>query len=404
MSDRYRRRLRIAYVYDALYPFLMGGAERRFLELAQRLSNRHEVHYITWQFWDGPADTTQDGIALHGVGAPARMYGADGKRTVREAVSFAARLMPAVRGGRYDVIDCAATPYVPLYACSLAARFTKTRIVATWHEFWGEHWEEYLGHRGRVARLARSTEAGAVRLGDRQVAVSPFTADRLADAGLPEERIRVVGNGLPLEAFATARSSGVTSDIVFVGRLIEDKRVDLLIDAVDRLRAEFPTLRCLVIGDGPERRQLEAQVAELGLGQQVWFLGHVSEAEKLSLLKASQILVLPSVREGFGIAAVEGQAAGLVPIVIRSPFSAAPGLIRDGVDGLVCDPSADALAGALRSLLGDQFRMDFMRAAATQSAQRWDWDRVALEMEQVYLEVARPEESAEARLRRLSWR
>jgi len=48
--------------------------------------------------------------------------------------------------------------------------------------------------------------------------------------------------------------------------------------------------------------------------------------------------------------------------------------------------------------------MDLMRAAATQSAQRWDWDRVALEMEQVYLEVARPEESAEARLRRLSWR
>jgi glycosyltransferase involved in cell wall biosynthesis len=347
---------------------------------------------------------TQDGIALHGVGAPQRMYGADGKRTVHEAVSFAARLMPAVRGGRYDVIDCAATPYVPLYACSLAARFTKTRVVATWHEFWGDHWEEYLGHRGMVARLARSTEAGAVRLGDRQVAVSPFTADRLADAGLPEERIRVVGNGLPLEAFATARSSGVTSDIVFVGRLIEDKRVDLLIDAVDRLRAEFPTLRCLVIGDGPERRQLEAQVAELGLGQQVWFLGHVSEAEKLSLLKASQILVLPSVREGFGIAAVEGQAAGLVPIVIRSPFSAAPGLIRDGVDGLVCDPSPDALAAALRSLLGDQFRMDLMRAAATQSAQRWDWDRVSLEMEQVYLEVAQPEESAEARLRRLSWR
>jgi glycosyltransferase involved in cell wall biosynthesis len=243
-----------------------------------------------------------------------------------------------------------------------------------------------------------------VRLGDRQVAVSPFTADRLADAGLPEDRIRVVGNGLPLEAFANARSFGVTSDVVFVGRLIEDKRVDLLIDAVDRLRAEFPTLRCLLIGDGPERRQLEAQVAELNLGQQVWFLGHVSEAEKLSLLKASRILVLPSVREGFGIAAVEGQAAGLVPIVIRSPFSAAPGLIRDGVDGLVCDPSPDALTAALRSLLGDQFRMGLMRAAATQSAQRWDWDRVSLEMEQVYLEVAQPEESAEARLRRLSWR
>jgi glycosyltransferase involved in cell wall biosynthesis len=404
VNDRYRRRLKIAYVYDALYPYLMGGAERRFHELAERLSDRHDVHYITWTFWDGPSEVSRDGITLRGVGKPARMYGADGKRTVREAASFAARIVPAIRSRRYDIIDCSATPYLPLYACWLAARTTRTPVVATWHEFWGEHWEEYLGHRGRVARVARSTEARAIRLGDRQVAVSPFTADRLTDAGLAEDRIQVVGNGLPLEQFAAAHSSLVTSDVVFVGRLIEDKRVDLLIDTVARLRGEFPTLRCLIIGDGPERRRLEAQVAELNLGQQVWFLGHVSEAEKLSLLKASQILVLPSVREGFGIAAVEGQAAGLVPIVIRSPFSAAPGLIRDGVDGLVCDPTVDALAATLRSLLSDQFRMDLMRAAATESAKRWDWDRVALEMERIYLQVARPEESPEARLRRLSWR
>lgn len=403
MSDPLRRRLRIAYVYDALYPHLMGGGERRFHELAHRLSDQHEVHYITWQFWDGPSDTSQDGVVLHGVGPPPVMYGPDGKRTVREAISFAARLMPAVRARRYDVIDCAATPYVPLYACWLAARTTGARLVATWHEFWGDHWEEYLGHRGNLARLARWAEAGAVRLGDRQVAVSSFTADRLTDAGLGEHNLRVVGNGLPLDAFASARSSMVTSDIVFVGRLIEDKRVDLLIEAAHRLRAEFPSLRSLVIGDGPERRQLEAHVAALNLGQQVWFLGHVSEVEKVSLLKASRVLVLPSVREGFGIAAVEGQAAGLVPIVIRSPHSAAPALVRDGVDGLVCDPTADALAEALRSLLADPFRMALMRAAASQSAQRWDWDRVAQQMEEVYLDVA-PEESREARLRRLSWR
>lgn len=403
MSDRHRR-LKIAYVYDALYPHLMGGAERRFYELALRLADRHDVHYITWTFWDGPSETTRDGIALHGVGKPERMYGADGKRTVREAVSFAARIMPAIRGGRYDIIDCSATPYVPLYSCWLAARSVRTPVVATWHEFWGEHWKEYLGHRGKVARVARSAEARAIRLGDRQVAVSPFTADRLTDAGLPEEQIQIVGNGLPLEEFAAAHSSLVTSDVVFVGRLIEDKRVDLLIDAVAQLRGDFPTLRCLVIGDGPERPRLEAQVAALGLGQLVWFLGHVIEAEKLSLLKASQILVLPSVREGFGIAAVEGQAAALVPIVIRSPFSAAPGLIRDGVDGLVCDPTVDALAGALRSLLADQSRMELMRTAATAAAKRWDWDRVAFEMERVYLDVARPEKSPDVHLRRLSWR
>lgn len=403
MRER-RRRLRIAYVYDALYPFLLGGGEKRFHELSTRLAERHEVHYITWQFWDGPPDVVRDGIGYHAVGPPEELYGADGKRTVREALAFAARVAPAVRRGAYDVIDCAATPYPPVYAAWLATRLTRTRVVATWHEFWGEHWHAYLGHRGRLARVARWTEAGAVRLGDVHVAVSPFTAERLVAAGLSRERIRIVANGLPLDEFAAARPALAVSDVVFVGRLIEDKRVDLLIDAVDRLRAEFPAIRCLVIGDGTDRPRLEARVVEKGLRHHVMFLGTVSEAEKLSLLKASKILVLPSVREGFGIAAVEGQAAGLVPVVVRSPHSAAPGLIHDGVDGLVCEPTDAGLAAALRSLLSDQLRMDLMRAAAAESAKRWDWNHLAEDMERIYLEVARPEESPEARLRRLSWR
>lgn len=403
MRER-RRRLRIAYVYDALYPYLLGGGEKRYHELSSRLAERHEVHYITWQFWDGPRDVFRDGIAYHAVGPPEELYGADGKRTVREAVAFAARLGPVVRSGRYDVIDCAATPYPPVYAAWLATRLTRTRLVATWHEFWGEHWNAYLDHRPQLARVARWTEAGAVRLGDIQVAVSRFTAERLAAAGLPRERIRVVGNGLPLDEFAAARPALAVSDVVFVGRLIEDKRVDLLIDAIDRLRAEFPAIRCLVIGDGTDRARLQARVVEKNLRQHVMFLGTVSEAEKLSLLKASRILVLPSVREGFGIAAVEGQAAGLVPIVVRSTHSAAQWLIHDGVDGLVCEPTDASLAAALRSLLSDPLRMDLMRAAAGESAKRWDWNRLADDMERIYLEVARPEESPDARLRRLSWR
>ena len=86
----------------------------------------------------------------------------------------------------------------------------------------------------------------------------------------------------------------------------------------------------------------------------------------------------------------------------RCPHSAASTLIHDGVDGLVCDPTPEALADAIRSLLTDPFRLALMRAAAMESAARWDWDRVTLAMERIYLEVAKPEESADARYRRLS--
>jgi glycosyltransferase involved in cell wall biosynthesis len=69
----------------------------------------------------------------------------------------------------------------------------------------------------------------------------------------------------------------------------------------------------------------------------------------------------------------------------------------------VCEPEADALAGALRSLLRDPERLRRLQSAARQAAEAWDWNRVALQMESVYLDVARPEPSA-TRVRRLSWR
>jgi glycosyltransferase involved in cell wall biosynthesis len=94
----------------------------------------------------------------------------------------------------------------------------------------------------------------------------------------------------------------------------------------------------------------------------------------------------------------------LVPLVVRGPDSAKPTMIHDGVDGLVCEPTADAMAAALGALLADPFRVALMRAAALEAVRRRDWEWVSRQMETVYLEAARPGESVEARARRLSWR
>ena len=244
-------RLRIALVYDALYPYVIGGAERRFHELGTRLAQRHDVHFVSWQYWDGPSRVERDGITYHGVGRAPELYGADGKRTVREAVAFATRSLPTLLRNRWDVIDCSATPYLPVFSASLAARLAGTPLVATWHEYWGEHWEEYLPDRPIVATVARWLEARAARLGNQVVSVSGFTARRMR--ALDAE---VVPNGLPMEQIAAARPADEHSDLLYAGRLIDEKRVDLVIDAVARLTERFPTLRCTIVGDGPERARL----------------------------------------------------------------------------------------------------------------------------------------------------
>ena len=133
--------MKIAYVYDGLYPYLKGGAERRYFELASRLSARHEVHYITWRHWGAARSARHGGFTVHGVGTPRPFYGEDGKRTVGEAAEFALRLLPVLRKQRYDVIDCSATPYLQLYSVWLASRSSCSPLVATLHEFWGDHWD-----------------------------------------------------------------------------------------------------------------------------------------------------------------------------------------------------------------------------------------------------------------------
>lgn len=375
--------MKIAFVYDGLYPYLKGGAERRYFELATRLSARHEVHYITWRHWGAAGSARHGGFTVHGVGAPRPFYGEDGKRTVAEAAEFALRLLPALRRRRYDVIDCSATPYLPLYSCWVAARATRTPLIATWHEFWGDHWNAYLPSRPAVAHVARLLEAGCRPLGDVRVAVSPFTARRLA-AGRGGTTARVVGNGVSLDTIKRTPPSDEPSDIIFVGRLIEDKKVDVLLQALHILVGEFPRIRCNIVGDGPEREHLERLAASLSLGENVCFAGRVQDGQTFGLMKSAKVLALPSIREGFGITVIEAQASGCVPVVARGPHTAAPDLVRDEIDGLVCEPTAESLAAGLALLLRDPARLGSMQSQAGRSAAKWDWDELARDMEDIY--------------------
>jgi glycosyltransferase involved in cell wall biosynthesis len=376
--------LRILYVYDALYPEVMGGAERRYGELASRLAVDHEVSYLTWRFWEEPGDTVRSGVRLIGVGPAPMLYGADGKRRIKEVLAFSLRIFPALLRQRVDVIDCAAVPTLPLYATWLAAKITRTPLVVTWHEYWGEHWLAYLPERPRVAQVARTLESVSRRFGQWRVAVSAFTADRLGREHT--DVLSVVANGVAASEIAAAESAAPT-DILFVGRLIDEKRVHLLLHAIARLAGARPSLRATIVGEGPERAPLTALVAELGLINNVHFTGRLPTAELHEALRGASVLVLPSAREGYGMVVTEAQAAGAVPVVTRGPATAAPSLIRDGIDGVVCDDNPDAIAAAISGLLDDPARRTRMAAAGRAAAAAVSWDRVTEQMTTIYRAV-----------------
>ena len=115
-------RLRLAFVYDARYPEHQGGAERRIHELAIRLAARHEVHLVSW---GSPMDAPRPeltNLVLDPVGRMPALYGADGRRTIREAAAFAVRLLPVLLRLRVDVINRTAKAFPGPSRRSRAAR------------------------------------------------------------------------------------------------------------------------------------------------------------------------------------------------------------------------------------------------------------------------------------------
>lgn len=381
------RRLRIAFVYDALYPEINGGGERRNYELGKRLAARHEVTHISWDYWAGTGRVTRDGARLLAVGSPRPFYNHEGRRSIREAIAFGARIFPALLRNRFDIIDCSATPYIPLYSCWLASRLARTPLVSTWFEYWGDSWADYLPGRPVVARVAHWVEAGARRFGDVVMPISAFTARRMGlDGSSP--RVRVMGLGVSLEEIAAAPRADDAFEIVFVGRLTGYKRVDLLLGAVRELGGGSESPRCLIIGDGPDRARLERLAEELGLGRVVKFAGRLEADQMYGQMKAAKVYVQPSAREGYSLTVVEAQACGAVPVVVRSVLSAAPDLIHDGSDGLIVDATTTALAAGINELLADPQQLETMRAAAIESAGQLGWDAIAARVEEVYLKLA----------------
>jgi glycosyltransferase involved in cell wall biosynthesis len=234
----------------------------------------------------------------------------------------------------------------------------------------------HLGTRGApmlttVHGLADADYARAARLlrrSDLVVAVSQDVADRLADAGLEGERIRVVENAVPTPPVpdrAAARSAlGLPRDlpvVLCVARLAAPKRVDLLLDAWP----DVPAALLLVAGDGPDRPDLERRTTVAGLGERVDFLGDRRDVARL--LAAADLLVLPTDREGLPMTVLEAMAAG-VPVVA----SAVGGLrsFDPEVVELVAPGSARALGAAVARVLGDPARGRRLAEAASELVRR----------------------------------
>jgi glycosyltransferase involved in cell wall biosynthesis len=329
-----------------------GGAELFLERIAGGLRDRG--HQITIQSADYPGARRDEVV--------------DGVRYVRRGGRFTVYPLAALsllrqRGDHDVVVDV--QNGVPFWSPLV----TRSQVVNLTHHVHREQWPVIFGpHGARFGWWLESRAAPRVYRRSRYVTVSHATRHDLAGLGVPADAIAVVHNGHdgPAGPEPVAPRSARPMMVV-LGRLVPHKRVELAIEALAALRPELPELSLVVIGHGYWQSTLHELAERLGVASSVLFTGHVDDAYKHELLAEAWVHVMPSLKEGWGLAVVEAAAHGTPTVA----FAAAGGTLEsvsDGVTGVLVEDRAELVAAVRRLLVDAELREEYGRAAQKHAA------------------------------------
>jgi glycosyltransferase involved in cell wall biosynthesis len=211
--------------------------------------------------------------------------------------------------------------------------------------------------------------------------------------------VEVIPNGLDLTPYRADIQSVDRSQFgfsandvisIYVGRVSPEKNLSLLIRAFYGVAMTYDHVRLLVVGDGPERENLEAQVKHMNIGSKVFFTGMVDYKEIPSYLASSDIFVTPSSAETFGLSTVEAMAAGLPTLGIDAPGTG--DIIEDGITGLVTSDDLAVFTAKLVLLSTNHELRRVMGKQAFQASKKYDIQtttRILIQHYQLLVEAAK---------------
>jgi glycosyltransferase involved in cell wall biosynthesis len=340
--------VRICLVYDCLFPYTVGGAERWYRNLGERLATEgHEVTYLTLRQWERAERGEVPGVRVVAVGPRMALYTEGGRRRILPPLVFGLGVLYHLlrHGRRYDVVHTASFPYFSLLAAGATRPFARFRLVVDWHEVWSrDYWNEYLGPVG--GRIGQVVQALCLRIPQRAFCFSRVHARRLREGGVRGDVTVLEGEYAgSLEAREPLPPEPV---VVFAGRHIPEKRVPAIVPAMAALRRTAPEMRCVIFGDGPERGRVQRLVHELGLDDVVSVPGFVDAGEVQQALRRAVCMILPSRREGYGMVVIEAASVGTPSVVVCDEDNAATELIEEAVNGFIASSaSPEQLAASI---------------------------------------------------------
>jgi glycosyltransferase involved in cell wall biosynthesis len=357
-----------------------GGTERQLQQLAGALAARRVlVEILTIRRSPRWARReTVDGIPVHRLSYPkVRWLGA--LVVLAKAAAFL-----LTEGRRFDVLHVHTANLLAVVSV-LVGRVSGRPVVLKTTGAWDL--ERGVLNPATRHRLRQRAMLAVLRHADAWIAVSAELRHAIEAAGVAPARIRVIPNGVDTARFRpVAGATGPEPRVVFVGRLVSQKALPVLLTAWSRVVDQIPGVTLDIVGAGPLGPEMQGLSARLGLGAGVRFLGF--QADVQPFLERAAVFVLPSRVEGLSNALLEAMAAGIPVVATR--VGGTEDVVIDGHTGLLVAPDdPEALADALVALLTARERAREMgRHGRARVMERYGLSRVADEYLAVYGDIA----------------
>jgi glycosyltransferase involved in cell wall biosynthesis len=375
-------RMRIAFISDAIYPYNEGGKEKRIFEVTTRLALKgYGIHVYCMKWWEGLNNKKENGVYLHAISKKYSLYSGK-RRSMIQALIFGLACLKLIKED-FDIAEVDHIPFFPLFSLKIVCFLKKKKIIATWHEAWGkDYWQEYLGWRGIFGYMI---EKISVSIPNEIISVSEYTTDKLKNSLKCKKNIYTIPNGNDYEKIQKIIPAQKKSDVIFAGRLLSNKNVDVLIKSIQLVKERKPEIKCLIVGDGPEKKNMEILAQKLNMENNINFLGFLGNHDDVyAIMKSSKVFVLPSTREGFGIVVIEANACGLPVITVDHRDNAAKDLIEEGKNGFICQLDNENIAKIIVMILENNLDQK-MKNSCMDIAKKYSWDKSIDKIEKVYL-------------------
>lgn len=366
---------KIAIISDAVYPYNKGGKEKRIFEISTRLAKKgHQVTIYCMHWFKGGNEMVENGVRLKAISPLYPLYSGQ-RRSIKQAVMFALSTFKLLRED-FDIIDADHMPHLVLFPLKIVTVLKRKKLFVTWNEVWGrKYWVEYMGVWGNIAYAIEWVSA---RLPDEIISISKHTTNKLVNELKVKQQIHTIPLGVDLEFINKVKPTKEKSDVIFAGRLLAHKNVDVLIKSIAILKKDFPKIKAIIVGEGPEKNRLKSLVISLKLEKNIIFYDFFEKHSDLyAYMKSSKVFAFPSTREGFGLVVLEANACGIPFATTDHQDNAARELVENSNNGFAVRWEPEFFAEAISQLLSKKRYNEI-------DMKKYDWEYILNKIEEIY--------------------